>query len=162
MVLLIIINCPRCVDSYDCTCLLVHEGEPDITNGSPFLLGDRVMWMQLHSFYDSPCVSMANGREKCPVCPSYAMMIDLCMIDYCLFYPFAKSIMCLVLYQSRGESPAGFTNVDFTAFTRDAVNTWMVVRRSSVLMCVNNRFELVCRAMVYDYFGILESELNVV
>ena len=120
------------------------------------------MYIYLHSFSDSPCVSVVDGCGKCAVWPEYAMMIGLCMIDYCLFFSFASPVMCLMFFQSRGESPAGFINVNFTAFTRDVVNTWMVVRSSPVLICVKNRFKLVYQAMAYDYVGSFENALNVV
>ena len=70
--------------------------------------------------------------------------------------------MCFMFFQSGGESPTSFTNVSFTTLTRDAVNAWVVVRRSVVLMCVKNKFELVCRAMAHCYVGGLENMLNVV
>ena len=96
--------------------------------------------MYLQSFSDSFSVPVANVCEKFAVWPDYVMITNLCMI----------------------ESLTTFTNVNFKAFTRDAVNTWVVVRRSSVLLCIKNRFELVFRVTTWCYIDSVENALNVV
>ena len=128
---------------------------------SQILLIDHPFYWSLCDVYLSPhllwfslCVS---GWWMWEVCCLTRVCDDWFVHDW-LVLIFLVRLACYVFmmfFQSRGESPAGFINVNFTAFTRDVVNTWMVVRSSPVLICVKNIFKLVCWVMRTTALAVL-------
>lgn len=77
---------------------------------------------------------MADGRDEVAVVPVDAVVLLLGVLDNGGFVPVAESLAVLVFLESGVEVAACFPDVHFTAFTGNAVNTWLLVDWVPVLV----------------------------
>ena len=90
--------------------------------------------MDFDGFSDSPGVPVFDVCDELTLVPEDAVIVLLCVFDDGRFFPFAKSVACLVFFEACVQVSAGFSDVYFAAFARYSVDSCLLVAWVSVLV----------------------------